>query len=301
MSESSTAIRPSRGKVWLHLAAGEPMGRPLAEWGYRTPRFPKGIKESDLVESGVEIQRETMIVWFLANHAPAKGPYFGFAEAGPTRRIGALNTAAINEIPINGGLEIAGWDQGRFFKGGSSRDLLKAEFGNIVEDVALAEVARLFPNLWEVRPPEPPVDQGNQTLEQMSATIAVALDELADVMRKLAPQHGGMGHNGPPDDGRLITEDERRIVLKASEDARVAVLSSDYSAASAAWETARPAFEKIASAISRHVETYCSKLAATLGVTTALMTTGCIGEWLGLWHRAQAITAMLELAKHLLH
>lgn len=301
MSESSAVMRPSRGKVWLHLAAGEPMGRPLAEWGYRTPRFPKGIKESDFVESAAEIQRETMIVWFLANHAPAKGPYFGFAEAGPTSRIGALNTAALNEIPINGSLEIAGWDQGRFFSGGTSRDLLKAEFGNIVEDAVLTEVAKLFPNLWEVRSPEPPVDLGNQTPEQLSATIAAALDELADLVRKLAPQHGGMGHNGPPDDGRPITEDEQRIVLKASEDARVAVLSSDYSTASAAWETAGPAFEKIASAISRHVDTYCNKFVATLGVTTALMATGCIGEWLGLWHRAQAITAMLELARHLLH
>jgi hypothetical protein len=37
MSESGNSMRLSRGKVWLHLTAGEAMGRPLAEWAYRTP------------------------------------------------------------------------------------------------------------------------------------------------------------------------------------------------------------------------------------------------------------------------
>jgi hypothetical protein len=73
MSDSSTAMRPSRGKVWLPLTAGEPLGRPLAEWCYRTPRFPRGIEGGDLMDVPPEIQRDTTIVWFLANHVPAAG------------------------------------------------------------------------------------------------------------------------------------------------------------------------------------------------------------------------------------
>lgn len=301
MSESSTAMRPSRGKVWLPMIAGETLGRPLAEWGYQTPRFPQGIKGGDLGEVASEIQRETMIVWFLANHIPAKGPYFGFSGPDRTTGGGALNTAALNELPLNGSVEVAGFNQGRWFNGGTAADLLKAEFGNLVEAPPIAEVARLFPDLWEMLPPEPLVDLENQTPAERSATIAATLDELAGAVRTLAPQHGGMGHNGPPEDGPSMTEDEQRVVLKATENARLAVLSSDYSAANAAWEAARPVFEKIGSAVGRHVDTYCNKFTATLGVTTALMTTGYIGSWLGLWNKAQAITAMLELAKHLLH
>jgi hypothetical protein len=71
MSEPGNDMRPSRGKVWLRLTAGEAMGRPLAEWAYRTPRFPSGIKRSDLTQAP-EIGRETIIVWFLTNHIPAK-------------------------------------------------------------------------------------------------------------------------------------------------------------------------------------------------------------------------------------
>jgi|GEM_PF-4667767 len=293
-------MRPSRGKVWLHLTAGEAVGRPLAEWGYRTPRFPQGIKGSDLVEVTPKIRREIMIVWFLANHVPAKGPYFGFAEASPAYRTGALNTAAPNEFPLNGSVEIAGIGQGRFFDGGTAAHLLKVEFGNVVEELLLTEVAGLFEGLWEVLPAEPLLDLKNQTPAQRSATIAVALDELTEAVRRLAPQHGGIGHNGPPKDGPTITEDDQRVVLKASADAQLAVLSSDYSAAGLAWETAKPVFDKVATAVVRHVDAYCNKFIATLGVTTALMATGYIGSLLGLWNKAQAIAAMLELAKHLL-
>lgn len=79
------------------------------------------------------------------------------------------------------------------------------------------------------------------------------------------------------------------------------MLSSNFSAAGVAWEKAKPVFDKIASAIGRHVDAYCNKFAATLGVTTALIVTDYIGNMLGLWNKAQAITAMLELAKHFLH
>lgn len=300
MSESRSVMRPSRGKVWLHMTAGDAIGGPLAEWGYRTPRFPQGIKRSNLTEVAPEFQRETMIVWFLANHAPAKGPYFGFAEVSSAHRTDTLNTTALNGLPLNDSIETSGFDQGRFFNGGTSADLMEAEFGDIVEEPLLTEAAGLFEGLWEVLPAEPLFDLESQTPAQRSATIVAALDDLTEVVRKLAPQHGGIGHNGPPEDSPPITEDDRRTVLKASTDARLAVLSSDYPTAGLAWEAAKPLFDKIASAVGRHIDTYCNKFSATFGVTTALIATGYIGSLLGLWNKAQAITAMLELAKHLL-
>ena len=300
MSRSRSATRRSRGKVWLPMVADEALGRPLAEWGYRTPRFPHGIKGSDLGEIAPEIRRETMIVWFLANHVPAKGPYFGFSGPERTTDAGALNTAALNELPLDGSIEIAGFNQGRWFMGGPAIDLLKAEFGGLAEEPLIADVAGLFPGLWEILPPEPLVDLEIDTRAERSATIAVALDELAAAVRTLATPHGGIGHNGPPDDGLAITEDDRRIVLTASADAKLAALSSDYSAAGVAWEAAKPVFDKIAAAISRHVDTCCNKFAATVGITMTLIATGYIGDLLGLWNRAQAITAMLELARHAL-
>ena len=83
MPDPISARRAARGKVVLHLTTDEPVGRSLWEWGYRTPRFPRGIKRSDLSSSEPGVQRETMVAWFLANHVPAVGPYFGFAEAMP--------------------------------------------------------------------------------------------------------------------------------------------------------------------------------------------------------------------------
>jgi hypothetical protein len=104
MSDSGSALRLSPGKVWLPLTADEAPDRPLAEWGYRTPRFPNGIKGGDLVEATPDIQRETMIVWFLTNNVPASGPYFGFAEATSTRTIGPRNTYPPNTMQLNQGV-----------------------------------------------------------------------------------------------------------------------------------------------------------------------------------------------------
>jgi hypothetical protein len=300
MSEPGNDMRPSRGKVWLRLTAGEAMGRPLAEWAYRTPRFPSGIKRSDLTQAP-EIGRETIIVWFLTNHIPAKGPYFGFGETIKSRPVGALDTTALDTTPLNGSIEIAGFSQAPFFNGGAAADLLRAEFGGIVEQSPPTEITDLFEGLWEVLPADPLVDLETQTPAQRSATIAGALDDFADAGRKMARPPGGIGHNGPPEDSTTLSEDDQRLVLKASADARLAVTSSNYSAAEVAWGAAKPVFDRIASAIGRHVDTFLNKFAATAGISMALIATGYVGELLGLWNKVQAVTAMLSLAKQLMH
>ena len=118
-----------------------------------------------------------------------------------------------------------------------------------------------------------------------------------ETMRKIRPAYGGIGHNGPPS----ITEAETRIVLRATAETRLAVLSSDYDAAHLIWESIAPIVKGIGSDIAKQVENYCTKFTGTLAVTTALMATGYIGYELGFWNKAEAISAMLEIAKHLPH
>ena len=75
------ARTPSRRVVVKGLAAGEGVAKPLSERAYVTSRVPRGIKGSDLPWVDGAIRRETILIWFLANFEPARGTFFGFAEA----------------------------------------------------------------------------------------------------------------------------------------------------------------------------------------------------------------------------
>lgn len=292
-------MRPSRGKVWLYLTADDEVGKPLAEWGYRTPRFPMGIKESDLAEAPSSIRQETMITWFLMNHVPANGPYFGFAEATGIPSEGKLNARDFSGLSPTSGIRITGFNQGGFFSGGTALELLKREFGNTFDEQFILVVSSPFEGLWTPLPDVPLLDLETQAPEQWPATLTQTLNAFTETIRTLSPQHGGIGHNEPPDEAILTREDER-IILKASADARIAVQSSDYSTAHLAWVSAKPIFDKIAAAVSRHIDAFFNKFAITLGTTMALVVTGYIGKLLGIWNGAQAITGMLELAKNIL-
>jgi hypothetical protein len=223
------------------MDTNEALGRPLAEWAYRTPQFPRGIKGSDILYATPKIQRETMVTWFLANHLLANGPYFGFSVPGPKRTIGPLNTFPLNSMALNESIEVVGFGQGPFFNGGQSFDLLKAEFSEFVPEPVILEIAGLFEGLWERRLPEPIVNFEKQTPEETIAALIAGLDELIETVQKMLPMHGGIGHNGPPP----ITEDEKRIVLRATAETRLAALSSDYDAAHLAWETISPIIKKL--------------------------------------------------------
>ena len=298
MSSSSSAVQVSRTKTVLHLHAGEPVGRPFWEWAYRTPRFPKGIKGSDLRDASAGVQRETMAVWFLANHVPASGPYFGFSEMPPTQRAGALNTSPLNTTALNSGIQVVGFNQGRFFNGGRSIDLLKAEFKDFVQDSVLSETASQFDGLWELLPGDTFINLNTQTADERRASLVAALDDFADTVRRLPPEHGSLGHNQPPEDALpVVTEEERQVVLRATTETKLAVLSSDYSHATVTWETISPIVKKIGAAIAKQIENACTKFTSTVGAGAGLMTLVCIGNALGFWSKAEAISVMLELAK----
>ena len=279
------------------MVAGDAIGRPLWEWAYRTPRYPQGIKSNDLSSATPEVQRETMAVWFLTNHVPATGPYFGFSGPPPTQITGPLNTYPPNSMPLNRSIEIVGFNQGPFFSGGRAPDFLKAEFSAFLPEPVTLEVAGLFEGLWERRPPEPVVDFEKQTSDERIATLVTILDELTEDMHKMLPTHGGIGHNGPPP----MTEDETRIVLRATAETRLSVLSSDYGAAHLVWESISPIVKRLGNSIAKQIDNYLTKFGSTFAVTSALMVAGYLGYELGFWNKAQAISTMLEMAKHFSH
>jgi hypothetical protein len=270
MSDFSSGLHSSRGKVWFPLRFGEPLGKPFAEWGYRTPRFPMAIKESELASSTSEVQLETMIVWFLMNH-----------------------THAVDQI--------AGGGQRPFSNGGRAADFLWPEFRRPVPEATVLEAANFLDGLWEQIPAEFVVQMEKQKPEELQAALIAALDDFSKALRKPTADYGGIGHNRPPDDGPTITEEEKQIVLRATAETRLAVLSSDYRAASLAWEAISPIIKKIGNGVATQIANLCTKFASTLGVAAALMATGYIGYELGFWNKAEAISAMLEIAKHLPH
>lgn len=301
MSDLIAARRATRGKVILHLTPSESTWRALWEWGYRTPRFPRGIKGSDLSSSEPGVQKETMVAWFLANHAPALGPYFGFGEAMPRPVPSALGTFALGTRPLGGGAQIAGFGQAPFFTGGRSVDLLKAEFAEVVREDALTQVASIFEGLWELIPEAPVADLEAQTPSERSASLVGALDDILLAVEKLRPEHGGIGHNMPPGNVSAITEEDKAVVLTATAKTRLAVLSGDYSMASTTWQAISPIVKRLADGIAKQIENLFTSFTATIGVASGLLGMAYIGYELGFWNKAEAISAMLEIAKHLAH
>lgn len=254
MSDQSPAKRPTRATVyaWLHL--GESFGRPFWETAYLTPRFPAGIKGSDLAEADESIQRETMAIWYLANLVPATGTYFGFAEAQPEQGSALLNTSPLNTFTLNSSPRVGGFDQGTWFNGGRAPELLRAEFGKNVTADAISAVAAVFEGLWEWKPDEPAATYA--TTEDVKAAITGALDVFEARFRAMTPEHGGMGHNGPPED-EPVTSEEKVVVLKAVSNLRMAVLSgSDVSVLEAVWSGAAGITTKFGGWVLKQVETF---------------------------------------------
>lgn len=299
MSNVGSAHRPSRGKVWVPLRAGDPVGRPLAEWSYRTPRFPMGIKGGDLALAEPEVQRETMAVWFLANHVPADGPYFGFAES-TSQGTGAFNTQPFNTAPLASGVTIGGWGQAPFFNGGRSSDLLQAEFAPHVTEAAILQLSQSFEGLWERLPFDAYLNLEDASAEELRAAAVAALDQFLAMLNALSPRHGGIGHNGPPGDVVPITEQERQIALTATSEARLAVLSDEYETAAVVWEAASPILAKIGGFIASQIKDFLAGFAKKLGEMAALglLATASVSLILP-WISAHAVSEILALLKHL--
>jgi hypothetical protein len=291
MSSAAPVDRTPRGKIYRSLTAGEPVGRPLAEWAYLTPSHPKGIKGTDLKIADAAVQRETLLVWFLQNYTPETGPVFGFADAAhpPRPAAGTLNSAPLNTTALNGslpggsprtsrpdgargfganfgsdwgGARVAGFGQAPFSSGSPAIDLLKAEFSNLVADTTLATVSGVLPGLWVPRPEDFSLD-GHPPQAELSSALSAILDEIDRLVGALPLKPAGRDHNrsplglveleGLPDEFLPVTANEREIVLRATADVRLALTSEDPSALSIAWQEALPALKKIGEFVTSQV------------------------------------------------
>ena len=240
---SQQTNRPTHATRVIPLRAGDAVGRPLTETAYVTPRSPDGIRASELRAADRRVQRETMAFWFLSNFRPATETYFGFAEQVPTIESGTLDISTVGGVPLGPPARIGGFDQGTWFTGGRAPDLLRSEFSELVPAEALADASSVFGGLWEQIPPRVSPSQ-SATREELHALLDGALQASETLLRALAPEHGGMGHNDPT--GGPLSRDEIAVTLQAVVDMRLAMPLSDTdpSVLDVAWSGISGVFEK---------------------------------------------------------
>jgi hypothetical protein len=230
MEQSSTSSTGLGGKYWRRLNAGDPVGRPLAEWAYVTPRFPQGISQSAMREATNDTQRETALAWFWVNLEPysvSGRPYFSLDD--PTNEPSSvLNTSALNTMPLNtspvgsGGLDRGVWAPAPLI----SEAILDGEFGTVIQQPLLSEIARALPGQWMWRQPNNLIPFNPTELPDDWPTLGLAilskLELLEAALAELHPAHGEIGHNAPPESSPLTVEDGRRL-RAAAEQVRTAL------------------------------------------------------------------------------
>lgn len=264
----------------------------------RTPRFPTGVTVGGLRTQSIPVQKETMVTWFLAHHTPATGLYFGFGEANPTPSSSAPSTSPPDSLALNQEPRIGGFDQGAWFNGGRAPALLKKTFEAGVGPAPIEDVASMFDGLWELKPSEPVMPE--LPADITSELALTALDDLAAEVQKRAPEHGGIGHNGPPDDGATLTPSDRVIILRATQDAKLALLSKDQPGIQAALDVLAPLVIKLGNGILDQLNNMFTKFTGTIGVAGAVLLIGWVGDEIGIWNKAQVAAWLLShLAKSL--
>lgn len=191
MPEGPPHRRPSAGKTWRQYQVNNPAGQPLAEWVYFTPRFPDGIGFTALREAEPAIQIETMLVWFGINLEPYK--------AQPASE--PIGEFVIGVHPIGGGLQPPPVE---------SASVLAEEFGMLTAPAAAAASELRGEWMWRAPLRELKARPG-QTFADASGAILGRLEALERAVRELQPAHGGIGHNRPPEELGLSTEDIRGL------------------------------------------------------------------------------------------
>jgi hypothetical protein len=297
LSDQPPPKRPTRATVYAPFLLGESLGKPFWETAYLTPRFPAGIKGSDLVQADEAIQRETMAVWYLANVVPATGTYFGFAGPQPEQGSALLNTSRLNTFTLNSIPRVGNFGHGTFFDGGRAPELLRAEFGDNVTVDAISAVATVFEGLWEWKQEQPVPTYA--TGEDLRTAIAKALDAYEAQFRAMVPEHGGLGHNEPPDD-EPVTAEEKMVVLKAVSNLRMAVSSgSDVSVLEAVWSGAAGIAAKLGSwmlnQIGTFFDTFTPAAGKAFGKKSPYLLMAAVGVYYEGLHITDLITMLLKL------
>lgn len=318
---------PNRGVVVQPLRAGEPVGQPFQDRAYVTPRFPDGVKRNQLRWQPLEIQLETILIWFLRNFERLRGPYFGFEEASAAPltadsiRVTADGTQATADgsltfdgsvsydgtarfdgrMPGTEELEVAGFDQAPFYDGGSADKFLREELADSVDFEILADVAEGLPGQW-VPKPDLAMPPAGASVDELRAALLWLLDGFDADIRELPSRDVDRWHNQPPehlpDELLVLAPEERGEVLRVTADMRLAVASKDYRMADALWDAVAPALAKVAAYVGKQADAFVSTVNKTVAMGVGLAILAGIAIWGGILDKAEAISAVLK-ALHL--
>lgn len=259
-----------------------------------TPRFPNGIRLTDIPSYSDAIQKETMVAWFLATHAPATGAYFGFSGSESSDAPQEISTEV--KATSKEGPRIVGFNEGSFFNGGRASELLVGLFGTNVAANLIDEIAPLFEGLWERRAG---ASQVSSTSADAQSALVATLDALRADIEKFSPQHGGIGHNQPPEDELPITRDEQASTLLAIEEMRLAVSSgSDYSVLDDAWHGILQITTKLGSWALKQTNAFISGMVEEGGKAIGKSLPYLICAGLGAWHCGNSIQVLVERLIH---
>lgn len=227
----------------LPIGVPPPLGTTANAALILTPRFPNGIRLTDIRSYSDAVQKETMVAWFLTTHAPATGTYLGFS--GPASSDAPQENSTEVKTTSKEGTRIVGFNQGPFFNGDRASELLVSRFSTTVAANLIDEVAALFEGLWERRAG---ASQVSSTFADAQSALVATLELLRADIEKFSPQYGGIGHNQPPDDELPITRDEQANTLRAIEEMRLEVLSGpDYLVLDATWHSILQITKKLGS------------------------------------------------------
>ncbi|SIQ31988.1 hypothetical protein [Acidiphilium rubrum] len=259
----------TQGVIIAPLTVGEAVGKPLGEPAHITPRFPRGIKDSDLRQAGGAIQRETAIWWFILNLEPYDHSRAA-ARFGESRFGDPFNRAAVQ-----------------------AERILHQEFGSVLPDAMIEELGVILAGdwMWKSPPMQLPLAPPSTAAEAITAIVPV-LESLAAAVHDLAPPaaHGRIGHNGPPDEC-AITEQDREEVLEKIKEAKEAAQSNEAEAASklaTLWRQIKEKLDGLGQWTLDRINDFTSEASKEAGKT--------VGKWLPHYLALHATTYMLVKA-----
>ena len=261
----------------------------------RTPRFPSGITVGGLRAQSISVQKETMAFWFMDNYAPATGTYFGFTEV--SHEAGALGGSNLGEFQLDGGAKIGGFDEGSWFTGGRASELLKAVFEVGVGETPIEQVAAIFDGLWESKSPKHRITN-YATAGDVLAAISGAVDAFEARLLAITPKHGGMGHNGPPEDEPL-TADEKARVFEATATMRLTVSTGDDPAVlDAIWSGLSGTIVRLGGWILKEVDMFLNDFTTAAGKALGEKSPHllvAVGVWFDGAHITDLISTLLKM------
>lgn len=277
--------RRTRATIYAPLRAGQYSAGQEREIAYITPRFLDGIDGTAIRKLPVAQQRETVLVFFLANCTVAKGPYFGFSDSvGPSG------------FATESGILIGGFGQAPWFEGGRASRLMALEFGDLVDDTVIQEAASLFEGLWDWKP-EPKVVLAASYAETTSALLE-EVESYAALIERLGPEHGRIGHNVSEADA--ITPKEKAHILTATKEMRLAVdLGADLDTVRAIWDGTAEVRSKVGKYLVAILIAAATAGAVASGKSIGEQVPYMLGQAIEVWQGERSVhNALHQAAEH---